>query len=92
MAVTLTPDQQTKLDAFEVAADAARQAGVDEQGASATLLTAQANADQTKVTSLADHAAALNAAQAFVDSMIPSTPPTTTPPPTTPPGPPATLA
>jgi hypothetical protein len=72
-AVTLTPDQQTALDAFESSASDAAQAATDATTANATLLAAQQDNTNKQQAAVSTHVDALAKAQAFVDLMVPPT-------------------
>lgn len=76
MAVTLTPDQQAKLDQFETDAAAAVQAKKDAEKSSADLvILTDLNARQKQGAIDALHAA-LASAQLFIASMLPEPAPT----------------
>jgi len=75
MAVTLTPEQQAKLDQFQADAAAASQAKLDSDQADAALLAATDLAGRDRQIAVDDLHTALQSAQAFIDSMIPPTRP-----------------
>jgi len=75
MALTLTPEQQTGLEAFDAAADDAAEAIRQTAESDAALVTAQNRADHDKQSSIDAQADALDKATAFIRLMIPFAPP-----------------
>lgn len=74
MPVTLTPDQQAKLDAFEGDAQAATVAEDANASAQVALREADANSVFCAQDAVTKHAQALASAQTFIDAMIKPTP------------------
>lgn len=76
MALTLTPEQQTALEAFDAAADDATQAIEQTAESDSALVTAQNRAEHDKQSSIDAQALALEKATAFIRLMIPFAPTT----------------
>lgn len=79
MAITLTPDQQAKLEQFELDAAAAVAANVEADATASQLATLNARAEHLKQVQIDDMAAALASAKAFVDAMLGKPTPAPTP-------------
>lgn len=81
MSINLSPDQQAKLEKFEMDAQAAVQAQADADKSSADLIALTSQNQRDLQNAVEDHVIALASAQLFIDAMLGKTPP---PPPTAP--------
>jgi len=74
MSVTLTPDQQAKLDQFETDAQAAADAQTAAYKSASDLLTLTDQNNRNQQAALDDTATALQSGQSFIDAMLGRTP------------------